>query len=170
MTTNQTIDGVPRELLELAYLELVDTFSWAGELRALLDAPAAQWLAMEVNGKPWVIKEGPNAEKWRAMGYELFPVDPAAQPQGKPAHQCQKCNGRGTMPTRHAGEGETDYRARCKLYAEQPAPVAVVLPEQLIAAIEAEQARLSEEDYMMDSDDCVNVIREEVTRLSVKSR
>lgn len=89
----QTIDGVlvSRELLErvLSYawfpsgdvsvfdLRLIDR----EQLRALLDAPAVQWLAMEVNGKPWVIKEGPNAEKWRAMGYELFPVEPAAQPQ-----------------------------------------------------------------------------------------
>ncbi|MFL1547055.1 hypothetical protein [Pseudomonas sp. O39] len=36
--TGQTINGVPRELLELAMLELTDSFSWAGELRALLDA------------------------------------------------------------------------------------------------------------------------------------
>ena len=52
------------------------------------------------------------------------------------------------------------------LYAEQPAPVAVVMPEQLIAAIEAEQERLSQEDYLMDSDECVKVIREEVARLN----
>ena len=52
------------------------------------------------------------------------------------------------------------------LYAEQPAQVAVVMPEQLIAAIEAEQERLSQEDYLMDSDECVKVIREEVTRLN----
>lgn len=54
------------------------------------------------------------------------------------------------------------------LYADQPAPVAVVMPEQLIAAIEAEQERLSQEDYLMDSEDCVKVIREEVTRLNTK--
>lgn len=59
---------------------------------------------------------------------------PAAQPQGDPVHECQKCNGRGYMPTRQAGEGETEYRARCKLYAEQPAPVAVVVPERKTAA------------------------------------
>jgi len=54
---------------------------------------------------------------------------PADKGQGEPVHMCQKCNGLGSMPTRHAGEGETEYRNRCKLYAEQPAPVAVVLPE-----------------------------------------
>ncbi|QJI28925.1 hypothetical protein HKK55_09420 [Pseudomonas sp. ADAK18] len=41
----------------------------------------------------------------------------------------------------------------------EPAPVAVVLPEQLIAAIEAEQERLSQENYLMDSEDCVKVSR-----------
>ena len=53
------------------------------------------------------------------------------------------------------------------LYAPgaEPAPVAVVTPDQLIAAIEAEQERLSAEDYLMDSGDCVNVIRETVACL-----
>lgn len=53
MTTHQTIDGVlvSRELLELAYLELVDTFSWAGELRALLDAESAPCAKSQVEGK-----------------------------------------------------------------------------------------------------------------------
>lgn len=45
------------------------------------------------------------------------------------------------------------------LYTSPPAPVAVT-PEQLIAAIEKEQARCSAEDYLMDSDDCIAVIRE----------
>ena len=38
--------------------------------------------------------------------------------------------------------------------------------EQLIAAIEAEQERLSLENYLMDSDECVKVIREEIARLN----
>lgn len=37
-------------------------------------------------------------------------------------------------------------------------------PERLIAAIEAEQDRLSEEDYLMDSEDCVNLIRENLSK------
>lgn len=44
MTNNPTIDGVlvPRELLELCWLSLVDNSSYAGEVRALLDAPAVE--------------------------------------------------------------------------------------------------------------------------------
>lgn len=53
----------------------------------------------------------------------------------------------------------------CEICDSPPAPVAVVTPDQLIAAIEAEQERLSAEDYLMDSGDCVNVIRETVACL-----
>lgn len=88
---NQTIDGVlvSRELLERAASRLWadGNYNTSKELGALLDAPAVQWLAMEVNGKPWVIKDGPNADKWRAMGYELLPVEPTAKPQGDPIYQ-----------------------------------------------------------------------------------
>jgi len=44
MTNNPTIDGVlvPRELLELCWLTLVDNSSYAEEVRDLLDAPAAE--------------------------------------------------------------------------------------------------------------------------------
>lgn len=75
--------GNPTEL-DAAKATISQLQGLVAELRALLDAPAVQWLAMEVNGKPWVIKEGANADKWRAMGYELLPVEPAAQPQGEP--------------------------------------------------------------------------------------
>lgn len=50
------------------------------------------------------------------------------------------------------------------------APAAVVevdIVEQLIQAIDNEQERLSaEDDYLMDSDDCIKVIREHVARLN----
>ncbi|MEW5700294.1 hypothetical protein [Pseudomonas synxantha] len=118
MTTNQTIDGVPRSLLQSLYTDTVQQWgvggNAAGQLRALLDAD-------KVN----------NRQMGLMQFVEAHPIKPAGQPQGVPVHQCQSCKGRGTMPTRHAGEGETEYRARCKLYAEQPAPVAVVLPERL---------------------------------------
>lgn len=91
MTTNQTIDGVPRDSVSQLVDFLADAKAYhkvvigrcedciksgessereeygrigyrtekieqverlADELRALLDAPAVQWLAMEVNGKP----------------------------------------------------------------------------------------------------------------------
>ena len=116
MTTNQTIDGVSRKSLEQA-LKLAAVFDDGGDgadaesargviwiLRALLDAPI-----------PF-------------PGYPPVPEDrklPAPQPQGDPVHECQKCYGLGSVPTRKAGEGETEYRNRRKLYAEQPAPVAV---------------------------------------------
>lgn len=52
-------------------------------------------------------------------------------------------------------------------FKEQPAPV---VPDEiavaLIAAIEKEQDRLFGEDYLMDSKDCVDVIREEMERLN----
>ena len=173
MTTNQTIDGVPRDSVSQLVDFLADAKAYhkvvigrcedciksgessereeygrigyrtekieqverlADELRALLDAPAVQWLAMEVNGKPWVIKEGPNAEKWRAMGYELFPAEPAAQPQGEPVYQIEYVGG-------YSGWRDVDESTFCDLkkdprykarimYAHQPAPVAVVLPER----------------------------------------
>lgn len=50
---------------------------------------------------------------------------------------------------------------------EQPVPV---VPDELakafISAIEKEQDRLSDEDYLMDSRDCIDVIREELERLN----
>lgn len=155
MTTNQTIDGVPRHTLRLAlagieYLALraddIGTLSvqLAAELRALLDAPAVQWLAMEVNGKPWVIKEGPNADKWRTMGYELFPVEPAAQ--GEPV---------AWIVTDMNGDSYFAYDRQTPndkpLYAEQPVQVAVALPErsnQDYAIEHAEYMALSADDVL----------------------
>ncbi|MCZ4677235.1 DUF550 domain-containing protein [Citrobacter sedlakii] len=53
------------------------------------------------------------------------------------------------------------------LYTDLPAPV---VPDDLakafISAIEKEQDRLFDEDYLMDSKDCIDVIREEALRLS----
>lgn len=50
-------------------------------------------------------------------------------------------------------------------HAQQPT-VAGALADAFIAAIEKEQDRLHEEDYLMDSKDCIDVIREEVQRLN----
>ena len=100
---------------------------------------------------------------------------PIAQPQGKPvpvmkleAERLLGTDGEYSVSFVKAG-----WIDECRktggvfyLYAEQPAQAAVVMPEQLIAAIEAEQERLSQEDYLMDSDECVKVIREEVARLN----
>lgn len=48
---------------------------------------------------------------------------------------------------------------RSKQIAELRARLAE-LPERLISAIEREQERCSQDDYLMDSDDCIKVIRE----------
>ena len=72
----------------------------------------------------------------------------------------------------------TKYRAAVKVKAEpvmvrpvalyrhaQPAPVITSMANKFIAAIEIEQDRLHGEDYLMDSKDCIDVIREEEGRL-----
>lgn len=157
MTTNQTISGVPRELL----YRVSDPYRPNGqekaraELRALLDAPA----------------ESCGACNGCTNGCRLDAESPPSQPQGEPVAYRWRVKGHANW-TASLCKVEFDARANDDrfvaqaLYAEQPAPVAVVLPEQLIAAIEAEQERLSQEDYLMDSEDCVKVIREEVTRLN----
>jgi len=57
-----------------------------------------------------------------------------------------------------------------EFYAAPPAPPAPVVPGCLanafIAAIEKEQNRLHDDDYLMDSRDCIDVIREELQRLN----
>ncbi|CUR85111.1 hypothetical protein [Salmonella enterica] len=61
-----------------------------------------------------------------------------------------------------------DPRRVIKLYRH--APPAPVVPDDLakafISAIEKEQDRLFGEDYLMDSKDCIDVIREETQRLN----
>lgn len=143
MTTNQTIDGVPREDLQelhviLSDMEVQDGSVYADirdRLRALLDAPAVQWLAMEVNGKPWVIKEGPNADKWRAMGYELFPVEPAAQPQGEPVDITKADQIYAVIERDHRMVRRTSFENVCDVLRAtpeiKPEPVLFVRPQDL---------------------------------------
>ncbi|TYG10931.1 hypothetical protein DJ548_01820 [Klebsiella grimontii] len=50
-------------------------------------------------------------------------------------------------------------------HAQQPV-VPDALADAFITAIEKKQDRLHEEDYLMDSKDCIDVIREEVQRLN----
>ncbi|HHT2833887.1 TPA: hypothetical protein ACTYSZ_004965 [Klebsiella aerogenes] len=63
---------------------------------------------------------------------------------------------------------EIELMAEGTLYRHaQPAPVVThTLADVFIAAIEKEQDRLHGEDYLMDSKDCIDVIREEALRLS----
>lgn len=127
MTTNQTIDGVPRELLE----KLVEPGMESGitdaewdELRALLDAPAKLDL-IECDACP---------TSGGCVSVCMKAPKPAAQPQGEPVAYQRK--------SKIAGS-EWHYINGCDvaeavsmgfevrpLYAEQPAQVAVVLPDR----------------------------------------
>lgn len=114
-TNNQTIDGVPRELLSIYLGEIKGNRHDAGEkLRALLDAPI-----------PF-------------PGYPPVPEDrklPAAQPHGEPVAYLDD-NGKfvfiGYEKLRTACWVDANDRAIPEawkpLYAEQPAPVTVVMP------------------------------------------
>lgn len=135
MTTNQTIDGVPRELAELCAQCLSNSgyCSEANTLRALLVAPPRpDWktlhAAMQLQRDHW---------RDKAMG---------SQPQGEPVeigyieHSKEfDWNESGvnnrliwTMPMDQRHKIPQHYKVM--LYAEQPAPVAVALPERLTAA------------------------------------
>ncbi|WP_443698617.1 hypothetical protein [Pseudomonas sp.] len=146
MTTNQTIDGVPRlrELLERVATEanhmLGFTYSAnydecraaVDELRALLDAPICEFHQ--------------SADECKAYSGRS-PCSPAAQPQGEPVAWIAMAVGKDgeiyrkttsstEITLRDArfawGQGVLDrFTIVTKpLYAEQPAPVAVVLPFQ----------------------------------------
>lgn len=147
MTTNQTIDGVPRELLERIREKLSQTdYTWSSgdpedELRALLDAPACK----TCNGAGHV-SDGEIDCFAEGTPYENGPIacikdcpecKPASQPQGELV---------AVFDIDHTG-----YRCKVvldpskpfppsgtKLYAEQPAPVAVALPAR---------PRAEEEEY-----------------------
>ena len=134
MTTNQTIDGVlvPRELA-LRILESIG-FGEAMELRALLDADRCT--SCDGSGE-YIDALG----DWRgycscAAGVALE-SKPAAQPQGEPV-AWKNFDGEGGFD--FTEDKETAERWKISngsftgwltpLYAEQSAPVAVVLPER----------------------------------------
>lgn len=139
MTTNQTIDGVlaSRELLEVFAGPRNNTPEQMrkamDELRALLDAPASDPDCIHCCGggrDPFGAVCGCAAPK------------PAAQPQGEPvalkeAYEEGFSDGSRAGDDQYNWEGFRDELAKawpvsdaCKLYAEQPAPVAVVMPAE----------------------------------------
>lgn len=66
-----------------------------------------------------------------------------------------------------AADGQADwenFKDGTRLYTAPPAPDD--LAKAFISAIEKEQDRLFGEDYLMDSKDCIDVIREEMERLN----
>lgn len=135
MTTNQTIDGVlvPRETLQkwlddIGPIRHVTQYAALkrDELRALLDTFESQYDGM-TSAQAQAVSDGIDG---------LLFGKPAAQPQGEPvAWQYRVSAGPQTgWSLWHDGKGEEfkqSYQVETRpLYAEQPAPVAVVLPER----------------------------------------
>ena len=127
MTTNQTIDGVPRELLEDMLNPCAD-FATHDRLRALLDAERCT----SCDGPGDLIDL---TGEWR--GYCICPVGvalnnkPASQSQGAPVAELQVAFFEGgPKATINWFTPSAFEPGATKLYAEQPAPVAVVLPER----------------------------------------
>nr|DAL27375.1 MAG TPA_asm: hypothetical protein [Caudoviricetes sp.] len=92
----------------------------------------------------------------------------------EPVYQCEFCHqdSNGELQW-HWEDVNKDFYDQCDserrgerrvLYTAPP--VINNLAEAIIAAIEKEQNRLFKQDYLMDSKDCIDVIREEMLRLS----
>jgi len=123
MTTNQTIDGVPRDLL--AWILgcniqqfFIERHQKLKELRALLGATESQYDGLTAD----------QARRVSAGVDELLFGTPAAQPQGEPAAWCVDreepghLGGYCSSAMKASGVG---FEGHTKpLYAEQPAPVA----------------------------------------------
>ena len=144
MTTNQTIDGVRRACDALKCLTesfrhalqrgIQPSFSMGDleffiktfeELRALLDAPAKAEFS---------IPDCPDCACVQDGQCLCIPSKPVAQPQGEPvAEIVSKYGDPEAFGEREliTLKGISKFPYGTKLYAEQPAPVAVVLPERL---------------------------------------
>lgn len=121
MTTNQTIDGVPRELLERLLTDACNE-NWS-DLNELLHSATTCRCKRYGKGNP----------HWPCPAHPA----PAAQPQGEPVAWMFKYLSHSDSPPYRTFE-VTDFHQNPKapgiaehtpLYAEQPAPVAVVLPD-----------------------------------------
>lgn len=134
MSTNQTIDGVPRQMISVPLDALKCYLSGDGgdwveaghELRALLDADKCT--SCDGSGE-YIDAIG----DWR--GYCVCPAgvalenEPADQPQGEPVAVFSiDATGYRCRVTLDPSKGLPSNGT--KLYAEQPAPVAVALPER----------------------------------------
>ena len=148
MSHNQTIDGVPRELLKRIYRHLFVEPSLnrddSKKLRALLDAP--DQCAHEF--------ESPTLSSMPDYCAKCSIDKPAAKPQGDPvAWQRKSKNEDGrwfALPDSDVEEAiRLGYEVR-KLYAEQPAPVAVV-PERLVMT-----DGLHTYEYVTGHNDCID--------------
>lgn len=135
--TNQTIDGVPRDDLELVLLHGHSTHesdqAW-DRLRALLEAPAKPAEGLEADNVKLAADRtalSAELETLRKSYRSVLAQLEAAQPQGEPVAVMYAD---GSVLTK--AECGIAFEVCCKvetpLYAEQPAPVAVVLPERLL--------------------------------------
>ncbi len=144
MTTNQTIDGVSRRMLTalLCHVSELENRALVDELRALLDAAPHGWKPCS----PELLESGVDcatAPRWSAKewdGHSHWHPAPAAQPQGGPfAWWCWNpgMGPNGTdavfVSASHPKEQIVENHSWNKviadqpLYAEQPAPVTVVM-------------------------------------------
>lgn len=196
MSHNQTIDGVPRELL--VRLCNFHAAGWEDiepeikELRALLDAKPAEVtgddaLALTVDHQQFIAGDHEdlidNASDFQDRAYALGVARGIArcamQPQGEPVAWRYR-EGEGTqwrltdMPPSTWYFDPRQYEVR-KLYAEQPAPVAVVLPGQkAVSALVTKAARqadlINDANYYTAAEFAAEAVIDEVKRLNAKSR
>ncbi len=165
MTTNQTIDGVSRRMLTalLCHVSELENRALVDELRALLDAPACK----RCNGSGWIDNLRPVGTQ--AMDCpECNPSTQLTNAQRRAADYKERqafndwaWNKEGEAIGRMDGQAAAieAWHARAKL-AEQPAPVAVVLPERREIG--------PNYPYLSDLDIEWNTCLDEVTRLNTK--
>lgn len=175
MTTNQTIDGVPRELLERACVNIFRTTGGqkvVDELRALLDAPApapvpVAWMRFDDDQKAIFTrsKRSRNSEALYAHPTAYRHAAPAAQSKGEPVAcatiRVERLNDRLCATVARFDVDQLPVGSLINVYAEQPAPVAVKLPERKNVSVGV----LSESNTHNQG---WNACLDEVTRLNTK--
>lgn len=159
MTTNQTIDGVPRELLE-RIAESGGYVPRRAELRALLDAEKDEYIP---DGILRAVEHGAQVD---AIGILKQAAQVNGEPVALPAKKYPKDWNKGTLRNCNMeymegyNDAIDDVGKLGPLYAEQPAPVAVVLPERREIG--------ANYPYLSDLDIEWNACLDEVTRLNTK--
>lgn len=146
MTTNQTIDGVPRELLERLLTDACNE-NWS-DLNELLHSPTACRCKRYGKGNP----------HWPCPLH----ASPAAQHQVEPTEEMKEAgcqaymDADGMIGIMHRSSMGHAYQAMRAL--EQPAPVAVVLPER--------REPTQDNPYLSDADHEWNSFRDELKRVN----
>lgn len=135
----QTIDGVPREWVEnyAGLLEEHHMTKDAKKVRALLDAPAEKfnpkgWAIDHSAGRPILVHNNCSViEAEQAYGL-LELIKSAVQPQGDPVAWIKPDVAKTLTKDEccYAFGSQNPKGTLIPLYAEQPAPVAVVMPER----------------------------------------